>query len=448
MIAISIELFVSIIFLFGLIRSIKFGLLSPYFLVMAHLTLGIPVRYFILKNTQTFHETALIDIITVSPEILLTLGIGTLFFIAFLELTFLTKKSTSTRLAKHLFSLPERKNPTRQSFNIAIFATLSLIIYATIMTSALGGVSNVIYAFSARVSDNIAGLGYTGLLSDAFITSSLILLYLSGTNTTNHKLKYTSYIFAITAIALLIIQSGRGNLIQFILSAMIVFDLTKKRQSKINARFLLILTLTIFVTIAGLTTRVASQRNIDLSEASQLVTSNISSALSAPFALYDHFYLSTEYVNYTGYNYGLFYLENILRPIPRSIWPEKPQPLGKLVREQFWGDSQGGIPPGLFGEFYISFGFLGVFLLSGLFGVTVAGLHKIFLASYQDHRIIPFTAIITPYICFNLIRGGFDVGFTRITIYCVLIITIVHIYKMRFSVRGFSHSSKITKANQ
>lgn len=105
----------------------------------------------------------------------------------------------------------------------------------------------------------------------------------------------------------------------------------------------------------------------------------------------------------------------------------------------------GGIPPGLFGEFYIEFGVFGTLLLAALFGMFFSQLHRLFLYAYTNDKLIPFVAIITPFICFNLIRGGMDVGFTRIAIYSFSFFMIVSIYK--FGIRPHSNN-KISRLTQ
>jgi hypothetical protein len=67
--------------------------------------------------------------------------------------------------------------------------------------------------------------------------------------------------------------------------------------------------------------------------------------------------------------WGSSYVGLIGFPIPKALWPEKPQGIHSLTGETFFG-LQAGMPPGMVGEAYWNFhilGVIGVFLLFGLF---------------------------------------------------------------------------------
>lgn len=441
-----IELAVYAFFAACLLRAIKFGAFSPYFLIMIHFTLGIPIRYLVLKSTTDYYSTVLIDVIKVSSDKLFELSLGVMFFVISFEIFYAIRKKPKFALTRTIFSVPAVKKPNNSILRLISFSVVCFFIYSLLMISSLGGISGVIHAFSARVSDNIEGLAYTGILGDIFISSTLLLLYLVNSQAAvRPSYKYVTYTLVALALVLLLVQSGRGNLIQFILSIMIIQDLIKKRFTKFNFRILLIIFFVLIATVVGLATRYSAQKNVSIESTFQTVINNAMGSLSAPFALYDHYYLSTLYVSYKGHSYGTFYIENALRPIPRSIWPDKPLALGKLVRQQFWGDTQGGIPPGVFGEFYIEFGIFGTILLASIFGMFFSQFHKLFLYSYKDSTLIPFVAIISPFICFNLVRGGMDVGFTRIVIYSASFFLLACIYKGGLKLYRIKHTHSLTK---
>lgn len=86
-----------------------------------------------------------------------------------------------------------------------------------------------------------------------------------------------------------------------------------------------------------------------------------------------------------GYRYGMEHLETIIRPIPRAWWPNKP--VGNYMLRAMGIDESRptgtiGISPSLFGSFFVEGGYVGIVVLSLLYGVVLgrfmrwaAGLH-------------------------------------------------------------------------
>lgn len=86
-----------------------------------------------------------------------------------------------------------------------------------------------------------------------------------------------------------------------------------------------------------------------------------------------------------GYRYGMEHLETLIRPIPRAWWRGKP--VGNYMLKVAGIDETKpsgtiGISPSLFGSFYVELGYLGIIVLSTLYGLMMgrfmrwaAGLH-------------------------------------------------------------------------
>lgn len=71
---------------------------------------------------------------------------------------------------------------------------------------------------------------------------------------------------------------------------------------------------------------------------------------------------------------GSTYLAILAAPIPRRIWPEKPIiAVGRIVRYEIWWDwaAAGGYPPGIVGEAFMNFGWVGVVVVPALLGFVV-----------------------------------------------------------------------------
>lgn len=74
------------------------------------------------------------------------------------------------------------------------------------------------------------------------------------------------------------------------------------------------------------------------------------------------------------YQLGITFFSWITAPIPRSIWPGKPDvSLGKEIKEKIMGETvvRTGRPPSILTEGYINFGFVGFFLVSVAFGYVL-----------------------------------------------------------------------------
>ncbi len=104
--------------------------------------------------------------------------------------------------------------------------------------------------------------------------------------------------------------------------------------------------------------------------------------------------------------WGMEHLEILMRPIPRSLWPEKPlggymNKLGLTVNS---GRGTLGISPSLFGSFYAEGGLIGIVFFSVLYGAIFAAIvrysTKLHLFASILVRAI-FCACLVP-----LLRGG------------------------------------------
>jgi oligosaccharide repeat unit polymerase len=115
--------------------------------------------------------------------------------------------------------------------------------------------------------------------------------------------------------------------------------------------------------------------------------------------------LEQVYPDRLGYTWGMDHVEILLRPIPRSLWPDKP--VGGYANRLGFNDYDEGITtisPSLFGSFYAEGGLVGIVILSIIYG---AGLAKIM--SYSI-RLQPFACLILrAVLCASLVpmlRGG------------------------------------------
>lgn len=131
-------------------------------------------------------------------------------------------------------------------------------------------------------------------------------------------------------------------------------------------------------------------------------------ALSAEDAnMLDGFVLLQQvYPQLLDFRFGMEHLEVLMRPIPRTLWPEKPVGgyMNKLGFTIKGGKGTLGISPTLFGSCYAEGGLIGMFLFSILYGAILAK-----IVSYST-QLQPFASILVRAIlcaCLvPLLRGG------------------------------------------
>lgn len=106
------------------------------------------------------------------------------------------------------------------------------------------------------------------------------------------------------------------------------------------------------------------------------------------------------------YQYGMEHFEILLRPIPRSLWPEKP--LGGYANKLGLSDIQSygtiGISETLYGSFYGEGGVLGIIILSILYAKLIAWLFYMAKKYDSDMQFLIKGVVIASFI--PLIRGG------------------------------------------
>lgn len=111
-----------------------------------------------------------------------------------------------------------------------------------------------------------------------------------------------------------------------------------------------------------------------------------------------------------GYQLGRTYLATVTMPVPRGLWPDKPLPSTGVFTLAFWPDSwlMNGttLPPGLFGEFYLNFGWVGVAVgafLFARFGRWLLARHA--AAPMDPERVLVYALFVA--MCAHYIRGDF-----------------------------------------
>lgn len=113
---------------------------------------------------------------------------------------------------------------------------------------------------------------------------------------------------------------------------------------------------------------------------------------------------------------GETYAHIAFAPIPRTVWPDKPEmAVGLFVKREIYGHatSRSGYPPGMIGEAYINFGLVGVLIIPALLGAAVRILYNSFAPYLGRNRgaTLVYSLMIWP-IGFQL--GGLDFKLTTV----------------------------------
>ncbi|WP_036829988.1 hypothetical protein, partial [Photobacterium sanctipauli] len=88
--------------------------------------------------------------------------------------------------------------------------------------------------------------------------------------------------------------------------------------------------------------------------------------------------------------YGETYINWLFAPIPRSIYPNKPQGVGKLNAVENYSRDDTAIPPGVVGESYWNFGVFGVIIVGLFWGVFL----KILWSYHQSKKKDTFSGLL------------------------------------------------------
>ncbi len=109
------------------------------------------------------------------------------------------------------------------------------------------------------------------------------------------------------------------------------------------------------------------------------------------------------------YLWGSTYAKFFLWPIPRTLWPEKPEGISRVVVRHFYPeiyDKGISVSPTIVGEAYFNFGTLGIVIVMALFGVICQSLYAFLKKNRKNIGAIAIYASVAPYI-FESFRGYF-----------------------------------------
>jgi hypothetical protein len=194
-----------------------------------------------------------------------------------------------------------------------------------------------------------------------------------------------AFIFLSAFVAVrMYIGSGRSSFVAAIIGMLVAIMIRKGfRRIRISHLVILILLAVVFDWLG--TNRLAFQEWLfpDQVTASELMSSNeninwtsvrASSPLSDTYDFASFTMVSKIVPDLTGFNWGSQYLEGLIWPIPRQLWPDKPiytSQINFLSSGNFFGQSISSM-----GDAYTNFGLVSLVLLMGAIGTCSCKLYQ------------------------------------------------------------------------
>ena len=327
-----------------------------------------------------------------------------------------------TFIVSYISNLIERKNFNgkkiviyRQDDDIAyIFAFISILIfsiYIIAMSYLHGGFFAFVDRSYMRISFESSISNFFGLLIFiGFVSSIFCFNFYRGTKRLSVKL------VCLAAIALgliLSLASGGRSLAVLYIFALAYPYLVRLKTGRLIITSAVMLILFGIISFYMVTYRYEMQNAIILQEGGG---DDYLALASTGIMFLDSIAAAIEYTQHHGVNYGELYLNVLGQPIPRDLWLGKPLQISVLLREYFFGDTSGGVPPGLIGESFIAFGIFGPLLIAPIYAWLLTRINMVStIAEATDCRVRSTIAgVLIPLIGYALVRGGFDIALVRV----------------------------------
>ncbi|WP_422126840.1 O-antigen polymerase [Thioalkalivibrio sulfidiphilus] len=401
---------------------------SPVFLFSLFFLVGVLFRWWYLLYVG---EGGLVDVVVEGHErdVLLEQGVIHLSFALlaiFLGYLVFGVKRFSFGFSTRLFVLLPRARSQALLLAGGVWVASCLFFYIGAYDV---GLMQFVTDLQGRAIGVMRGRGYLSILVDFTVVASVALYAYS----VIYSRSIVIDLFVIATIILvmvgLMLLGGRGMLVQYLLSLLLVRLLGRGHDGKsLEAsvrQWSYAIVLGVFSSIAivvGLAARVAAQQGLEMAAVLEDQVESVVRALTSTIPILDSYVISMLFVARHGHDYGSHFLDYFTRFIPRAWWAEKPDLLGIQIRESFWGDTVTGIPPTYFGEFYISWGLIGVLIAGFVFGGMLRYAYKVERTILNNPGLLTAYAVLLPLVLFTLIRSGLEVAYMRILIYLVLIV--------------------------
>ncbi|WP_412063077.1 O-antigen polymerase [Rubrivirga sp. IMCC45206] len=215
---------------------------------------------------------------------------------------------------------------------------------------------------------------------------------------------------AFTAIVFPFFNSSRTGIVTILLQSFIVWRCVRGRLPKGVVLSFSLAVLAILLIVTALRPKRTTTADLDVTEA-------IGLDLAIELTVGGRHFLDLTRTSHViagvpdklRYQYGQTYFTWVTTPIPRSMWPEKPTlGSGPIIGPRIFGTSGSGVPPGLVGELYLNFGYIGIVFGAFVMGALLRFVHE------QFRPYLPTPAGAVLYACvaiplgWNAVTGDFS----------------------------------------
>lgn len=341
------------------------------------------------------------------------------------------------------FPLPVLVNPVKSRIFIIVplgmlIAFIGLIVFMRLSGSTANHMLNILVSRNVRIyTSEIHGFGQYMILM-GFCIPAVLIWYASGI-----KVKYKPHFWILFLGALAIVYLAGGKRSAVIFPIIMWFCVHIIVHRKLNMIIPVIL-VTFFIAFIGST---AIRRIISMQYGFTPDVRDIRvfdfigmglQELRGREALNPAIPIIARVPEEVDLLLGESYLMDILRFIPRKIWPDKPIGLDTKVGIEFW-NREVGKPPGGMAEAYWNFHIPGIIVVYLFYGMGLRYLMSFYLVNYKNHAATVLYVI-------TLVR--LDPAQTSVTKWYLLIIPAVLLAAIGgyLRLRGFCSSEKALPA--
>jgi hypothetical protein len=141
--------------------------------------------------------------------------------------------------------------------------------------------------------------------------------------------------------------------------------------------------------------------------------------------------------------WGRSFLDLVVLPVPRSIYPEKPAPLNTWYNQQLFGAERSGKKASIIGEGFVNFHIPGVVLLMLMYGFAARVLYtNLQLSDFGPGAVLVY-ALFYKFI-WSLSGGGFgEIGF-ELLMRLLPVLVVIHFVRIRSARRDVARPVRPT----
>lgn len=321
---------------------------------------------------------------------------------------------------------PRGNNLSEKGMQIGMLIGLMLAMMATVsFIHSTGGLAAVGKKRALEVASGgetvMVAAGYTRMFASLSGTIMLVLLsyYLQRYRRIPMLIRFELLILFMATASLPFISSGRGEVLSLLIAIVMIYAGHRKIPGSTLAIYAAVVLIG-FSAMSGL--RSVQQGGGDQSFVNPLTAAAESGNGYSVVALA---HITMGVPERMEYQLGSTLITWLTAPIPRSIWPGKPETsLGKRVKEEILQQAtlKTGRPPGFVGEGYINFGWIGIITFAFALGYMLRLTANTFLPVMATSPFIPVTFFAVTNNISSMSNANLSQAIVRLAIDLMLII--------------------------